>query len=101
LGLDFISQLKPVSYKWLNNRANQDTQYGFIAQDVQEIEPSLVREFEAAVDIDSENSDDHKTVTRLGLEEKGIYTAMVKAIQELKIIIDTQNARIEALEGVK
>ena len=99
LGLDFISQLKPVSYKWLNNRANQDTQYGFIAQDVQEIEPSLVREFEAAVDIDSENSDDRKTVTRLGLEEKGIYTAMVKAIQELKIIIDTQNARIEALEA--
>ena len=94
LGLDFISQLKPVSYKWLNNRANQDTQYGFIAQDVQEIEPSLVREFEAAVDIDSENSDDRKTVTRLGLEEKGIYTAMVKAIQELKAIIDTQQEQI-------
>ena len=45
-GLDFITKLRPVTFDWIDDRAKQGTQYGFIAQEVQEIEPSLVKEFE-------------------------------------------------------
>jgi len=95
-GLDFVLKLKPVTYNWINDRAEQSTQYGFIAQDVQTIKPELVKEFETVLNADSDNPE--KTV-RLGLEEKGIYTAMVKAIQELNTLVITQAAEIAALKA--
>ena len=63
---------------------NQGNQYGFIAQEVKDIMPEIVREF-MTKDGDTEES-------RYGLEKDGIYAAMVKAIQEL-------TARVVALEA--
>jgi hypothetical protein len=90
-GLSQVLALRPVSYAWKNNQINQGTQYGFIAQEVQTVMPDLVREFET--------KDGEETVTRFGLEKDGIYAAMVKAIQEMKSIIDDQAARIATLEA--
>lgn len=95
-GLAFILKLRPVSYKWVDDRASQSTQYGFIAQDVQKIKPELVREFEHTIGMDS---DSPEKVTRLGLEEKGISTALVKAIQEQQEIIEQLTSRLNALES--
>jgi Chaperone of endosialidase len=91
-GLDFILGLRPVTYDWINDRGNQGTQYGFIAQEVQVLKPELVDEFDAMVNPDSMDSADHQMVKRLGLKKEGIYTALVKAIQEL-------NAKVTALEN--
>lgn len=90
-GLDEIMQLRPVSFVWKNDVANQGTQYGWIAQEVQEIMPDLVRSFEM-------NDGDEK-VTRLGLEKDGIYAALVKAIQELNDKLEAQAAEITALKA--
>ena len=75
-GLNEILQLRPVSYDWKNDVINQGKQYGFIAQEVQEIMPELVKEFET--------KDGEEDVVRLGLDKEGIYAALVNAIKELK-----------------
>lgn len=79
-GLNEILQLRPVSYDWKNDVINQGTQYGFIAQEVQEVMPELVKEFET--------KDGEENVVRLGLDKEGIYAALVNAIKELKAEIN-------------
>jgi hypothetical protein len=69
-GLNEILQLNPVSFDWKNDN-NKNKQFGFIAQEVQEVMPEAVIEGEY-----------------LGLEKDAIYTALVNAIKELKSEID-------------
>lgn len=69
-GLNEVLQLNPVSFDWKNDN-NKNKQFGFIAQEVQEVMPEAV--------IDGEY---------LGLEKDAIYTALVNAIKELKKEID-------------
>ena len=89
-GLDQVLALRPVSYKWKNDRVNQGTQYGFIAQEVQPIMPELVREFDTV--------EDEESVKRYGLEKDGIYAALVKAVQEQQAMINDLKAKVAALE---
>ena len=39
---DLIYKLRPVEYKWKDENMDQGTKYGFIAQEVLEIFPSIV-----------------------------------------------------------
>ena len=74
-GLDEILKLRPVSYNWKNDQINQGNQFGFIAQEVQEVMSEAVKEFGEEKEY-------------LGLEKDAIYATLVKAIQELKQEID-------------
>ena len=65
-GLSEILKLNAVTFHWKNDVINQGKQYGFIAQEVQKIMPDLVKQGEY-----------------LGLDKDGIFTTLVKAIQEL------------------
>lgn len=40
-----LYNLQPVSYQWKDQKKNQDIKFGFLAQDVQQIFPNIVREF--------------------------------------------------------
>jgi hypothetical protein len=73
-GLNEILKLNPVSFDWKNDN-NKNKQFGFIAQEVQEVMPEAV--------IDGEY---------LGLEKDAIYTALINAIKELE-------ARLKTLEN--
>lgn len=79
-GLNEILQLRPVSYNWINDTANQGTQFGFIAQEVQEIMPELINEFTI--------TEDDEEVVRLGLDKEAIFVTLVNAIKELKAEIN-------------
>jgi hypothetical protein len=79
-GLNEILKLRPVSYNWKNDTINQGKQFGFIAQEVQEVMPELVKEFTT--------TEDEEEVVRLGLDKEGIYAALVNAIKELKAEIE-------------
>jgi hypothetical protein len=85
-GLSDILKLKPVSYNWLNDSINQGIQFGFIAQEVQEIMPDAIKEF----------GDDIKY---LGLEKDAIYVTLVKAIQELSADLTSAKQEIELLKA--
>jgi hypothetical protein len=78
-GLNDILKLRPVSYNWKDDKINQGIQFGFIAQEVQEIMPEAIKEF-------------GNETKFLGLEKDAIYATLVNAIKEL-------NKKIETLEN--
>ncbi len=87
LGLNFISKLNPVSYTRMNDE-NQKTEYGFIAQEIEEVLK------ESGI----ENSG-MLTITGDGMYElryNDLIAPMVKAIQELKSDNDKLSAGLFA-----
>lgn len=80
LGLDFVSQLNPVSYQFRQSRDTDETngglRYGFLAQEVKEVEGSN------PVIIDDEDPE------HLSYKEANLIPILVKAIQELKAEIE-------------
>lgn len=78
-----ILALKPSEFDYKDGSGHQT---GFIAQEMKEVYPDVV----------GEGADGMLIITGWSKTE----ARLVKSIQELKAIIDTQNARIEALEGV-
>ncbi len=98
LGLDFINNLNPVSYKFIEGGTNfvngeyvsipgTRTHYGLIAQEVkQAIENSGVEDFAGWVQTDMENPDSDQA-----LRYEEFVAPLIKAVQEL-------TARVQALE---
>ena len=86
-GLNDILKLRPVSYDWKNDKINQGKQFGFIAQEVQEVMPELVKEFKT------------EEGNRLGLDKEGIYAALVNAIKEQQSQIKELQKEIEILKN--
>jgi len=85
LGLDFVSQLKPVSFNLLLSREsgepNGGIHYGFLAQDV------LALEGENPVIIDNQNPE------HLGYKESNLIPILVNAIKELKAEVEALKAK--------
>ena len=110
LGLSFIKELKPVSYKF-NNKTR--THYGLIAQDVKETLDSISKStenfagyIEAEVEVD-ENDDPlngegakwKKTGEKTyGLRYQEFIAPLIKAIQEQQALIETLQAEVKALK---
>lgn len=91
-GLDAVMKLHPVSYHWIKNPDGQDgkKRLGLIAQEVQNIIPEIVRDWQY--------KGDEKTgkimkvpVSKLGIQYDAIIPVLIKAIQE-------QQQEIEALK---
>ena len=81
-GLKEILKLNVVSFDWKEDKINQGKQFGFIAQEVQEVIPEFVKSGEY-----------------LGLDKEAIFTLLTKAIQEQQSIIEDLTKRIEGLES--
>jgi hypothetical protein len=91
--LDNIMALRPVEFDYIESMGGGH-QIGFIAQEVKEVYPDVV----------SEDSDGMLMLTDMNKND----ARLIKAIQEMKTIIDTQAStitalidRITALEGAK
>ena len=89
-GLAGLLKLNPSTFYWKSEDAQQDLQIGLIAQNVQEHFPDLV-----SMGPVSEAAPDGA----IGVNYTGFIAPLIKAIQELKAIIDTQATRIAALEA--
>jgi len=83
--LNNIMSLRPVEFDYKGYSSGDGHQIGFIAQEVQSVYPDLVAEGDNGM---LTLSDMNKNDARL-----------IKAIQELKAIVDAQAARIAALEA--
>jgi hypothetical protein len=94
-GLKEIISLRPVSFTWDTPTADQSKKsYGFIAQEVQDVIPELVSEYEHKNDPYAEDS-----VVRFGLDKEGIYAGLVAAVQELNAKVEALQTEVEALKG--
>ncbi len=89
LGLDFISQLKPVSY-FRNNDESKKREYGFIAQDLEETLSA------SGVTDSGIISKDDKGM--LSVRYNDLMAPMVKAMQEQQLLIQELKSKIEELE---
>jgi hypothetical protein len=96
--LNKVNALKPVSFNWIDDfckEENNKLMYGFIAQEVKEVDETLIENFSNSTlkvgDVDIENP--------LRVNEKFIIPMLVKAIQELNTLVTTQSAEIAALKA--
>lgn len=81
-GLEVITALRPVRYDWKTGYGNdRKNQLGFIAQEVEAVFPEAVSEWQ----VNKEDETAYKTVG-----PSAFIPVLVKAIQELKAINDTQ-----------
>ena len=90
LGLLFISKLNPVSYTRINDE-KQRTEYGFIAQDIENVLKEAGVENAGMITIDDAG--------RYELRYNDLLAPMVKAIQELKAeneIVKSENEELKA-----
>lgn len=81
-GITDLLQLRPVSYQYRFAESNVTT-WGFIAQEVEEIFPNLVRE-----------QGEH-----LGISYQEFSVLAIKAIQDQQAIISEQEKKIDSLES--
>jgi hypothetical protein len=72
-GLDIIKKLRPVSYSWDEKLNRKGTDFGLIAQEVEEILPNIIKETETLFD-----DNIYKSVSY----EK-LIPFLIKSIQEL------------------
>jgi len=91
-GLDFVKKLKPISYQFKEtrntNKPNGPIRYGFKAQDILELEgepPVITNIMEDG--------------NKLGVTTDYLVPILVNAIQELTVITDNLQAKINALQG--
>ena len=88
-GLNTVLALKPRRFDWKENQGtNRKDVAGFIAQEVETVLPELIGEWK-------NNLDDEITYKSLAMGD--MLPTLVKAIQELKAINDTQAETINAL----
>ena len=86
-GLDTILALQPRRFDWING--DGDDIMGFIAQEVEEVMPELVHDYEYS-----------EGVTKKGLKMGDMVPSLVKAIQEQQAMIETLQAQVAELQGV-
>ncbi|WGD34328.1 tail fiber domain-containing protein [Olleya sp. YS] len=105
--LSIINQLNPVTYnfnldKYPNMGLNTEMEYGFIAQEIKDILPEIVRNKKLNLNASKEIIPNE--VNRSNIQEFLVmdYTRLIpiltRAIQEQQTIIETQNSKIETLE---
>ena len=90
-GLDFVKQLKPVSYQFKKSRENDtphgNKRYGFLAQDILDLEG------ENPVIIDNEKPD------KLKYQGESLVPVLVNAIKELSAQVTALQAEVNQLKG--
>jgi hypothetical protein len=117
LGLDFVKDLQPVTYKWdkrsqygdktaddydLTSQTPDGTHkedwldIGFKAQEVEALEIAAGYNKDNKTNLVSSHSDDGK---QMGLQYSKFVPILVKAIQEQNALIEALTARITTLEG--
>ncbi|MES2617679.1 MAG: tail fiber domain-containing protein [Bacteroidota bacterium] len=101
--LGLITRLQPLSYNFVQNSKMglpESIQYGFLAQDVKKVIPTIVKTQTALTVSDSANVDFTKmnTTSYESINYIQMIPLLTKSIIELNAIIEAQNKRILELE---
>ena len=90
--LDKVTQLRGVSFNWIDRSRGEGNHIGFIAQELEAVYPEFVS------DADLPN-DDEGNAPILNVDYGHIVAVLVEALKELKTDLDSAKARITTLEG--
>ena len=102
LGLDFIKDLKPVSYKWIDgeqqNKGKDEREHqGLIAQQVAETVEKHGIDKNTFGGLDIQKTEKYDDLH--GMSYGQFVAPLIKAIQEQQALIETLTARVEQLEN--
>lgn len=97
-GLSEIMKLKPVSYHWIDGRPGEGRIMGFLAQDLQQVIPEVVRDKEWVYDNNDRTTGKWQPAAKLGVAYSEIIPVAVSAIQEQQKEIDALKAEVELLK---
>lgn len=100
--LGIVAQLKPKTYDYIVEEdlsLPTEKQYGFLAQDIEQILPELVKDVETigaptATDVEGEFSDPEVTGTLKSVNYVALIPILVQAIQEQQAEIDALKAEL-------
>lgn len=101
--LDTVKQLQGKKFKYVNSELEPQThmskaggnKFGFIAQEIEDIIPEVVKLIEGPVSIPNENG----YADGYAVDYSSIVALLTEAIKEQQTIIDDLKTRIETLEG--
>jgi len=93
-------KLKPVSFQW-KSFPEEGTKIGLIAQDLQEVIPEVVKDWEWEYLSEDRNNRVKKEVEVLGVYYSDLIPVLIKAIQEQNHLIEKLELRILELEKEK
>ena len=105
--ISIINKLSPVSYnydleKYPSMGLNTEKEFGFIAQEIQEILPEIVREkylpINATEKVNPNTPIENKNEVFLTMDYTRLIPLAIQGIKEQQTIIEAQNAKIDALE---
>ena len=82
-GIDALKRLKPVSYRFIEDKKEQQ-RFGFIAQELEEVIPELIRKDDL----------DNYSVSYLDM-----ISILVKSVQEQQVMIEQQQKEIQAIKA--
>ena len=94
LGLDFINQLRPVSFDWNTRDGSREGRkdFGFIAQELDVV--SNASGYKDHLRLVHKNNPD-----KLEADPLKTYPVLIKAVQELSEMVEQLKAKVAALES--
>lgn len=101
--LDKVMKLRPVSYEYKTDEMKhmslpEKTQHGFVAQELQQVFPEMVKESQQLV---IENNKIAKTEDFTAVNYTALIPVLIKAIQEQQVMIEDLKKQISELGGKK
>jgi hypothetical protein len=100
LGLNILMQLRPTSYEFVTHTSHsfpKGEHFGFIAQEVEEVLPSLVSEIIVPNSLDPDQMHSSGTTKYKGINYIELIPILTKSIQELNEKVDAQAVEIAKL----
>jgi hypothetical protein len=94
MGLDAIMRLRPVTYRWRTGDSEK-TEFGFIAQEVQGVLPLVVGN-SPDTEVVNDDGTKQKITDVKSLSYASFVVPLVKAVQELKTLFDSDRTTVVA-----
>lgn len=104
-GLDLILRLSPKTYSFVDKSKfpsfnfSEGKQYGFIAQELEEVIPEMVKEAVNPAQFDSEGNKIDDQVTFKSVNYNVLIPILTAGMQEQQKLIEAKDAKINELEG--
>jgi predicted RNase H-like nuclease (RuvC/YqgF family) len=89
-----IMKLNPVSFKWKENDA--ETKLGLIAQELKEVLPETVRDWEWKQDSEGQTKGEKIPAARLGVFYSDLIPVVIKGMQEMNTELKVQNQELKS-----
>lgn len=86
-----IDKLNPVEYEWINPKMGAGVKYGFLANEVVEIFPSICSSWKT----DEEDEADGIPKIKLGMDTVSLIPIMISSMKKMKLDYDAKLSKLE------